>query len=241
MKGPCSARCDAAPFSRAMSLPNPTYLLSRWLFLRLLGLVYLIAFVSLAVQITGLVGEHGILPARDFLDQARATYGGAAYRLLPTLCWLGAGDGALRSLAWGGAALALLLIAGVAPAQVLLLLWALYLSLSVVGQVFLWFQWDALLLETGLVAILYAPARWLPSLEREPAPSPAMVWRVLWLLFRLMFLSGITKLASGDPTWRNLTALDYHFWTQPLPPRTAWRSEGHPSELQSLAYIVCRL
>ena len=207
---------------------RPTYLLSRWLFLRLLGLVYLIAFVSLAVQVTGLVGEHGILPARDFLDQARTTYGGAAYRLFPTLCWLGAGDGALRLLAWGGAALALLLIAGVAQAPVLLLLWALYLSLSVVGQVFLWFQWDALLLETGLVAILYAPARWLPSLEREPEPSRAMHWLVLWLLFRLMFLSGITKLASGDPTWRNLTALDYHFWTQPLPPWPAWYAQQLP-------------
>ena len=217
-------RPPASPLSEV----RPTYLLSRWLFLRLLGLVYLVAFVSLAVQITGLVGEHGILPARDFLDQARTTYGGAAYRLFPTLCWLGAGDGALRLLAWGGAVLALLLIAGVAQAPVLLLLWALYLSLSVVGQVFLWFQWDALLLETGLVAILYAPARWLPSLEREPEPSRAMHWLVLWLLFRLIFLSGITKLASGDPTWRNLTALDYHFWTQPLPPWTAWYAQQLP-------------
>ncbi len=212
----------------SLSPVRPTYVLSRWLFLRLLGLVYLIAFVSLAVQITGLVGEHGILPAGDFLARAHATYGGAAYRLLPTLCWLGAGDGALRLLAWGGAALSLLEIAGVAQAPVLLLLWALYLSLSVVGQVFLWFQWDALLLETGLVAILYAPARWLPSLEREPEPSGAMQWLVLWLLFRLMFLSGITKLASGDPTWRNLTALDYHFWTQPLPPWTAWYAQWLP-------------
>src|SRR5438034_9309429 len=83
-------RPPASPLSEV----RPTYLLSRWLFLRLLGLVYLVAFVSLAVQITGLVGEHGILPARDFLDQARTTYGGAAYRLFPTLCWLGAGDGA---------------------------------------------------------------------------------------------------------------------------------------------------
>src|SRR5213596_2172050 len=251
--GPCSARCDSASFSRAMrfrgrqrplggpgeslSPVRPTYVLSRWLFLRLLGLVYLIAFVSLAVQITGLVGEHGILPAGDFLARAHATYGGAAYRLLPTLCWLGAGDGALRLLAWGGAALSLLEIAGVAQAPVLLLLWALYLSLSVVGQVFLWFQWDALLLETGLVAILYAPARWLPSLEREPEPSGAMQWLVLWLLFRLMFLSGITKLASGDPTWRNLTALDYHFWTQPLPTWTAWYVNLLPSGAKKLMVV----
>src|SRR5881396_137687 len=142
--------------------PRPTYLLSRWLFLRLLGVVYLIAFVSLALQITGLVGEHGILPARTFLERAHALYGGAAYRLFPTLCWLGAGDGMLKLLAWGGVALAVLLIAGVAPAPVLLLLWMCYLSLSVAGQAFLWFQWDGLLLETGLLAVLYAPIQLRP-------------------------------------------------------------------------------
>src|SRR5216117_1935982 len=152
--------------------PRPTYLLSRWLFLRLLGVVYLIAFVSLALQITGLVGEHGILPARTFLERAHALYGGAAYRLFPTLCWLvGGGDGMLRALCWGGAVLALLVVAGVAQAPALAL---------------------------------------------------------LWLLFRLMFLSGITKLASGDPTWRDLTALDYHFWTQPLPSWTAWYAHWLP-------------
>src|SRR5437667_12896032 len=112
---------DNSPTARETSTAGLTYVLSRWLFLRLLGVVYLIAFVSLAVQVTGLVGEHGILPARDFLDRARATYGGAAYRLFPTLCWLGAGDGALRLLAWGGAALALLLTAGGAPAPVVVL------------------------------------------------------------------------------------------------------------------------
>ncbi|HYT05747.1 MAG TPA: lipase maturation factor family protein [Gemmatimonadales bacterium] len=207
---------------------RPTYLLSRWLFLRLLGVIYLIAFVSLVGQMRGLVGEHGILPARAFLDGAHALYGGRAYRLFPTLCWLGAGDGTLEALCWAGAALALLLVAGVAQAPTLALLWVCYLSLSVVGQTFLWFQWDALLLETGLLAILYAPTQLLPSLARERAPSRAMRWLVWWLLFRLMFLSGITKLASGDPTWRNLTALDYHFWTQPLPTWTAWYAQWLP-------------
>src|SRR6266571_4435303 len=100
--------------------PRPTYLLSRWLFLRLLGVIYFIAFVSLALQITGLVGEHGILPARTFLERAHALYGGAAYRLFPTLCWLvGGGDGMLRALCWGGAVLALLVVAGVAQAPAL--------------------------------------------------------------------------------------------------------------------------
>src|SRR6059058_2641284 len=220
---------DHPPAAGETSTGGPTYVLSRWLFLRLLGLVYLIAFGSLALQVTGLVGEHGILPATGFLERARALYGGDAYRLFPTLCWLGAGDGALRILCWGGATLALLLIAGVAQAPVLALLWAFYLSLSVVGQTFLWFQWDGLLLEAGLLALLYAPTQWLPSLEQERVPSRALRWLVWLLLFKLMFLSGITKLASGDPRWRHLTALDYHFWTQPLPPWTAWYAQQLPA------------
>ncbi|HYK81590.1 MAG TPA: lipase maturation factor family protein [Gemmatimonadales bacterium] len=208
---------------------GPSYVLSRWLFLRLLGVIYCIAFVSLALQITGLVGAQGILPVQGFLERAHTLYGATAYRLFPTLCWLGAGDGMLRALCWGGAVLALLLVAGVAQAPVLALLWVLYLSVSVAGQTFLWFQWDALLLETGLLAIGYAPTQLLPSLRHERAPSAGMRWLVWWLLFRLMFLSGITKLASGDPTWRHLTALDYHFWTQPLPVWTAWYAHWLPS------------
>jgi len=206
----------------------PNYVLSRWLFLRLLGVVYCVAFVSLALQITGLVGEHGILPAGGFLAQTHAAYGSGAYRLFPTLCWLSASDGMLSFLGWAGAALALLLVAGVAQAPVLLLLWICYLSLTVAGQNFLWFQWDGLLLETGLLAVLYAPTQLRPSLECERAPSTVMRWLVWGLLFRLMFLSGITKLASGDPTWLHFTALDYHFWTQPLPTWPAWYAQWLP-------------
>ena len=122
--------------------------LTRRLFLRLLGLVYLVAFASLALQIRGLVGEHGILPAVRFLDWAHSIYGAGAYRLLPTIFWLDANDTALVTLAWAGAALGFLLMFGVRPRLLLVLLWLLYLSLSVVGQDFLSFQWDALLLES---------------------------------------------------------------------------------------------
>ena len=207
-------------------------------------MVYFVAFVSLALQITGLVGAHGILPAGGFLQRAHAAYGSAAYRLFPTLCWLGASDGMLRALGWVGAALALLLVAGVAQGPVLLLLWLCYLSLAVVGQTFLWFQWDGLLLETGLLAVLYAPPQLRPSLAREHAPSTVMRWLVWALVFRLMLLSGITKLVSGDPTWRQLTALDYHFWTQPLPPWPAWYAHWLPEWMHrgmTLAIIAIEL
>ncbi len=223
---------------------QPAYVLSRWLFLRLLGVVYFVAFVSLALQITGLVGDQGILPAGGFLQRAHAAYGSTAYRLFPSLCWLGASDGMLHALAWAGAGLAVLLVAGVAQAPVLLLLWICYLSLVVAGQTFLWFQWDALLLETGLLAVLYAPTQLRPSLAREGLPSTAMRWLVWALVFRLMFLSGITKLASGDPTWRHLTALDFHFWTQPLPTGPAWYAQWLPEwvhHVMTLAIIAIEL
>jgi hypothetical protein len=138
----------------------------------------------------------------------------------------------LRALCWGGALVAVVVVAGVAQAPALALLWLLYLSVSVAGQTFLWFQWDALLLEAGLLAIVYAPT------APGRAPSPAMRWLVCWLLFRLMFLSGITKLASGDPTWRNLSALDYHFWTQPLPPWTAWYAQWLPAWMHRAMLLV---
>ena len=206
----------------------PELQLTRWLFLRLLGVVYLIAFVSLAVQVSGLIGPSGLLPAGPYLDWARSIYGAHAYRVLPTLFWLGAGDTPLRLAAWTGAGLAALVMAGVAQRGALTGAWALYLSLAVVGQDFLSFQWDALLLEAGLLAILWAPPGWRPRREAPP-PSVAVRWLLVFLLFKLMFLSGATKLLSGDPTWRDLTALDYHFETQPLPTWVGWYAHQLPS------------
>ena len=209
---------------------RPGHVATRRLFLRLLGAVYFVAFASLAVQVIGLVGEHGVMPARPYLDWARSIYGDDAYRLLPTVFWLGASDAALKLAAWGGAVLSLLLVLGVAPLAMLVLLWILYLSLGVVGQDFLSFQWDALLLETGLLAMLWTPAAVAPSgrlprFAREGAPARLLI---VFLLFKLMFLSGATKLLSGDPTWRGLTALGWHFETQPLPPWTAWYAHHWP-------------
>ena len=116
-----------------------TYLVSRWVFLRGLGVVYLIAFVSLGTQVIGLIGENGILPTGEFLERMYQARGTEAYRLLPTLCWFTSSDTFLRFQCWGGVVLSVLLIAGIAPAPVLALLWIVYLSLTVVGQTFLSF------------------------------------------------------------------------------------------------------
>jgi len=204
-------------------------------FLRLLGLTYLVAFVSLAVQVTGLVGADGILPAGVYLDRLRDSYGGQAYRLFPTLLWLSSSDLALRGLCWLGAALATMLMAGIAPRCVLPLLWVSYLSLTIGGQTFLAFQWDTLLLETGLLACFYAPRGLRPALTTDAPPSPVARWLLWWLLFRVMFLSGITKIASGDPTWADWTALTYHYETQPLPLWTGWYAHQLPTWMHRLS------
>lgn len=222
-----------------------TYRSSRWLFLRLLGVVYFVAFASLASQVVGLVGEHGLFPVGEFLGQARATYGAGVWRALPTVLWLNSSDTALRLLTLAGVGLAILLVLDVCPIVVLPLLWLAYLSLTVAGQDFLSFQWDALLLETGLLACLWAPAGWVPTLRlSEREPSVVVRWLLWLLLFKLMWLSGATKLLSGDPTWRSLTALDVHFETQPLPPWTAWYAHHLPSgvhRVMTLAMFVAEL
>jgi lipase maturation factor 1 len=204
-----------------------------WLFGRLLGIVYLVAFWSLARQVVGLIGHDGILPARTYMVGARewasAEHVGIdRFRLLPTLCWISTSDAFLEALCAGGAALATLLIAGIAPVVVLPLLWLTYLSLSVVGQDFLSFQWDALLLETGFLAIFIVPAVGRERLRDGADPPRLGVWLLLWLLFRLMVGSGAVKLTSGDPTWRNLTALTFHYETQPIPTPLSWYAHHLP-------------
>jgi hypothetical protein len=213
-----------------------TYARAAWLFLRLLGVAYLAAFWSLWTQVAGLIGHDGIVPADRLMQAVTSSIPGTArFWMFPTLTWISVSDASLRLLCAGGAVLSLFLIAGVLPVVVLPLLWMFYLSLSVVGQDFLSYQWDALLLETGLLAVFLAP--W--TLREKPSsltiPPRVMVWLLLWLLFRLMVGSGVVKLASGDPTWRHLTALSFHFETQPIPTPVAWYAARLPAWLLELS------
>src|SRR5260370_21491893 len=140
-----------------------TYALSRWVFLRAVGLIYLIAFVSLWVQVKGLIGAHGILPAQDYLGALRGMLGPERFRLAPSVFWLGASDAALQLACAAGVIGAVLVVCDVLPAPTLLVLWALYLSFETVGQDFLAFQWDVLLLEAGLSGGPLAPGRGVPA------------------------------------------------------------------------------
>jgi len=213
-----------------------SYFLSRWLFLRSLGVIYLIAFLSLWVQIDGLVGNNGILPSTAYLEAIREQIGPQRYRLFPTLCWLNPSDSFAHFLCGGGILLSIVLIIGILPIPTLISLWGFYLSLTTIGQDFLSFQWDVLLLEIGFLAIFFAPMQILPRFSQESPPSPTILWLLRWLLFRVMFASGVVKLAS-DEVWRNLTALNYHYETQPLPTWLGWYAHQLPEWFQKVSVV----
>lgn len=206
---------------------RPSFGTSTWIFVRLLGLVYLFAFGSLALQIQGLVGHDGILPAGQFISaiaqwQDAEGLGPSRFWRWPTIFWLSTSDQFLEGVSLAGALMAALVAFGVAPTLFLPFLWAAYLSLAVVCGDFLSYQWDALMLESGLLAIPLAPlARWHRASDAID-PPPIARWLIWWLLFRFTFGSGVVKLTSGDPTWRSLHALTVHYETQPLPTPFAW-------------------
>ena len=227
----------------------PTYFWARRWFLRALGLTYLVAFASLWVQVDGLVGSNGVSPLNQFLPAVYERFGRSAYSLLPTLCWLDSSNGFLHFLCGGGVVLSLLLILGIAPALLLVVLFVFYLSLTIAGQTFLSFQWDILLLETGFLSIFLAPWRlwprelmWRPESATPATGSPVSrpgLFLLKFLLFKLTLMSGVVKLTSGDDCWWNLTALDYHYWSQPLPTVFAWWADKSPEWFKHFSVAFC--
>jgi type IV secretory pathway VirB3-like protein len=194
-------------------------------FLRVLGCTYGIAFVSFGVQAMGLIGSRGILPAGEYLRAVREAAGAAAYWDVPSLLWLNSSDTALHAAWILGALCGVAAVAGLWQRAALAACLALWLSICAVGQDFLSFQWDVLLLEAGFLAVF-------------ADHSPIRVWLFRWLLFRLLFFSGAVKLLSGDAAWRNLTALRYHYETQPLPTPLAWYMHQLPMGFQKASTVV---
>jgi predicted DCC family thiol-disulfide oxidoreductase YuxK len=217
----------------------PTYFAARRWFLRAVGLIFLIAFVSLWVQIDGLIGSNGITPVREFLPAARAQLGERALSMLPTLCWFNSSDTFFHFLCGGGVILSLVLIVGIAPALSLVGLVAFYLSLTIAGQTFLSFQWDILLIEIGFLSIFLAPWRLWPKRGVDPPVSRAALFLLKVLLFKLLVMSGVVKLTSGDDSWWDLTALDYHYWSQPLPTVIGWWADQSPEWFKKFSVAFC--
>ena len=209
---------------------GPGYGLTRFVLLRLLGLVYLMAFATLVNQGPALIGRHGLLPVGDFLDDAVAELGSraAGFRALPSVFWLADGDPALLVAGWTGVGLAALLLAGYGNALTLAVLAALQVSISNVGQTFYAFGWEIQLVETGFLCIFLVPLADGRPLARRPPPLAA-IWLLRWLAVRIMWGAGLIKL-RGDPCWRDLTCLDFHFETQPIPnPLSPWFHALHPA------------
>lgn len=197
----------------------PRYDFIAWLFLRLLGVIFFSAFVSFGVQALGLIGSQGILPVSELADAASQQLGIISYWLLPMVFWINSSDFAIQATCWGGALLSLLLIFNIYPRASLLCLYILYLSLCSAGQIFMSFQWDMYLLETGIIAIFLLCYR------------TTGIWLLRWLLFRFMFGGGIVKILSGDPAWRDFSALSYYFMTEPLPTPLAWYADHLPEAI----------
>lgn len=187
-------------------------------FEKILAAIYIIAFWTFAVQARGLIGSRGILPIERYLEAVHAQVGRSALWMAPTVWWFNASDTALIVIPILGIAAACLVLAGVARRISLAAAFILYLSICTGGQDFYSFQWDLLLLEAGFLAIFLG--------------SMPTIWLYRSLVFRLMFSSGAVKLLSGDPTWRNLTALSFHYHTQPLPTPLAWYADKLPMLFQ---------
>jgi hypothetical protein len=210
----------AAPPSPAAQIEAPvkaSYWLARFVILRLLGVVYLIAFLVAVNQLTPLIGEHGLLPASLFMDRISAHLGSkwAAFLELPSVFWLDHSDGSMLAVSWLGAALSLVVFLGYANAVLMFMLWALYTSIVNIGQDWYSFGWEIQLLETGFLAIFLCPLFDGRAFPRR-APPVAVIWLFRWLTFRIMLGAGLIKL-RGDSCWRDLTCLYYHYETQPLP------------------------
>ena len=194
-----------------------SYWLTRFVILRLLGFVYAIAFLVAAQQLVPLIGEHGLTSANHFLTAIQTQLGSRTAGMLrvPTLFWFENSDSALSIFAWTGFGLSLVVLGGYANAIILSILWAMYLSIVHIGQIWYGYGWEIQLLETGFLSIFLCPlldGRPFPKC-RPPIP---VIWLFRWLGFRIMIGAGLIKL-RGDPCWRDLTCLYYHYETQPIP------------------------
>lgn len=206
---------------------STNHFIARWLFLRAIGLIYFSAFFALLFQIRGLIGPQGILPSADYLRVAHSL-GALRFWYVPSLLWLSSGDGMLMALCWIGLIASVVLVANLWPRVMLLVCFLCFLSFVSAAQDFSGYQSDGMLLEAGFLSLFLAPSGISPGLGRKHPPPRAAIFLLLWEWFRIYFQSGTVKLKSGDPTWRNLTAMYEYYQNGPLPTWIGWYLQHLP-------------
>ncbi|HJX95116.1 MAG TPA: lipase maturation factor family protein [Candidatus Acidoferrum sp.] len=202
--------------------------LSRWIFLRALGVIYFSAFFSLVFQIRGLIGPEGILPASEYLESTAEQLGHARYWYVPSVLWLSSGSHMLVGLCWLGMAAAVLLVFNIWPRGMLTICFVCFLSFVSAAGDFSGYQSDGMLLEAGFLSLFLAPDGFRPGFGDTWPPVRAALYLLLWEWFRIYFESGVAKIAGGDPEWRNFTALDEYYQNGPLPTWIGWYVQHFP-------------
>jgi hypothetical protein len=217
-------------------------LIPRWLFLRAMGLIYFSAFFSLIFQIRGLIGREGILPASDYLQAVEHSFGHARFWFAPTLLWFSSGPQMLMVLCWAGVVASLLLALNVWPRGTLGICLVCFLSFVSAAGDFSGYQSDGMLLEAGFIALFFAPPGFRPGLGAKWPPSRASLFLLQWEWFRIYFESGMVKIASGEPQWRQMTAMDEYYQNGPLPTWVGWYVQHLPHWFHaSTAYCTLAL
>jgi hypothetical protein len=204
------------------------HLIPRWIVLRFLGLIYFSAFFSLVFQIRGLIGPEGILPATDYLQAIAQSLGHARFWYAPTLLWLSSGSQMLLALCRAGMVASVLLVLNVWPRGALGVCFVCFLSFVSAAGDFSGYQSDGMLLEAGFIALFFAPPGFRPGWGAARPPSRASLFLLQWEWFRIYFESGVAKIASGEPQWRQLTAMDEYYQNGPLPTWIGWYVQHLP-------------
>ncbi|XP_074960796.1 lipase maturation factor 1 isoform X3 [Phalacrocorax aristotelis] len=195
----------------------------------------LVAFLVAYHQNKQLIGEEGLLPCKLYLQNVKKYFKGKinldALSYAPTIIWFldwSDMDSILDYLSlFGLATSAFVLVTGCANMVLMAVLWVLYLSLVNVGQIWYSFGWESQLLETGFLGIFLCPLWTLSRLPRHTPPSSIVIWGFRWLIFRIMLGAGLIKI-RGDRCWRELTCMDYHYETQPVPNPIAYFMHRSP-------------
>ena len=203
-------------------------LVPRWIFLRALALIYFSAFYSLLFQIKGLIGPEGILPAAQYLAAIAQQLGGARFWYAPSLFWISASSAMLEAVTWIGLLASIAAFCNLWPRLSFFICWVCFLSFIGASGVFSSYQSDGMLLEAGFLSLFLAPPGLMPGWGATHPPARASWFLLQWEWFRIYFESGMVKLASGDPQWRNFTAMDDYYQNGPLPTWVGWYAEHLP-------------